>query len=400
MLDEPIFAGKRPPVERELVTLRFGRISQVLGIEISVTETVRILEALGLNLQTRDGDISATFAIPSNRRDLTREIDLIEEIIRIYGYDKIPEDSPVPLCSSKKRFQDRVSDRVRETLTAAGFYEAMTVSLVSETERKLFTPHGDALAPLSIEHSDFPEFSRLRQSLVPSLLVSRRENERHGQFHAQLFEIARVYISTDKAVPEHDAEPRMVSLVSGRSFHELKGVVEQLAICVNPLAALTFREFDMAQFVPCRGAEVLVNGQLWGLLGELDRSVNDQLDLRDAVTVAELNMAVLEAHADLVPKFRELPTHQASSRDLNFVLEESVTWSTLEQTVRQAGGPLLETVSFGGQYRGKQIPEGKKSYLVTLSYRSDRTLTSEEIEAAQKAVIASCAEKLSATLRA
>ena len=400
LLDEPVFAGNRPPVERELVTLRFARIRQVLGIEIPVSDTVRILEALGLNLQNRDGDISATFAIPSNRRDLTREIDLIEEIIRIHGYDKIPEDSPVPLVASKKRFQDRVSDRVRETLTAAGFYEAMTVSLVSETERKLFTPHGDAKAPLIIEHSDFPEFSRLRQSLIPSLLVSRRENERHGQFHAQLFEIARVYLSADKTVPEHKAEPRMVSLVSGRSFHELKGVVEQLAVCVNPSAVLTFREFAMAQFVPGRGAEVLINGQLCGCLGELDRSVNDQLDLRDAVTVAELDLAVLEAHANLVPHFQELPTHQASTRDLNFVLEEPVTWSTLEQTVRQAGGPLLEKVSFGGQYRGKQIPEGKKSYVVTLSYRSDRTLTSEEIEAAQKAVIAACAEKLSASLRA
>jgi phenylalanyl-tRNA synthetase beta chain len=400
LLDEPIFAGKQPPIDRELVTLRFGRIRQVLGIDIPVTDTVRILEALGLNLHSRTGDVSATFAIPSNRRDLTREIDLIEEVIRIYGYDKIPEDAPVPLCSSKKRFQDRVSDRVRETLTAAGFYEAMTVSLVSDTERKLFTPHGDLLAPLSIEHSDFPEFSRLRQSLIPSLLVSRRENERHGQFNAQLFEIARVYLSTDKAVPEHQAEPRRVSLVSGRSFHELKGVVEQLAVCVNPMAFLTFREIEIPQFVPGRGAEVLLDGQFWGWIGELDRSVNDQLDLRDAVTVTELNLAVLEGHANLVPKFRELPTHQASTRDLNFVLGESVTWSALEQTVRNAGGPLLEAVSFGGQYRGKQIPEGKKSYVVTLSYRSDRTLTSEEIEAAQKAVIASCAEKLSATLRA
>ena len=289
---------------------------------------------------------------------------------------------------------------MRETLTAAGFYEAMTVSLVSDTERKLFTPRGDSIAPLSIEHSDFPEFSRLRQSLIPSLLGSRRENERHGQFHAQLFEIARVYLSTDKAVPEQKAEPRMVSLVSGRSFHELKGVVEQLAICTNPTAVVTLREYAIAEFVPGRGAEVLLNGQLWGWLGELDSSVTDQLDLRDTVTIAELDLVVLEAQANLVPHFHELPTHQASTRDLNFVLDEPVTWSALEQTVRQAGGPLLEAVSFGGQYRGKQIPEGKKSYVVTLSYRSDRTLTSEEIETAQKAVIDACAKQLSATLRA
>ena len=93
-------------------------------------------------------------------------------------------------------------------------------------------------------------------------------------------------------------------------------------------------------------------------------------------------------------------TQQVSLRDLNFVLDEPVTWAAVEETVRQAGGPLLTSVSFGGQYRGKQIPEGKKSYVVTLAYRADRTLTSDEIEAAQQAVIAACSSQLAATLRA
>jgi phenylalanyl-tRNA synthetase beta chain len=192
----------------------------------------------------------------------------------------------------------------------------------------------------------------------------------------------------------------MVGLVSGRSFHELKGVVEQIAARVQPSARIEVREFECPQFVPGRGAEILLNGQFWGWLGELDRSVTNQIDLRDSVTVAELDLSVLEANADLVPKFQELPTQQLSARDLNFVLDEHVTWNTVEETVRKAGGPLLESVSFGGQYRGKQIPEGKKSYLVTLAYRADRTLTSEEIEEAQKSVIAACADQLSATLRA
>ena len=398
LLDEPVFAGMRPSIASEPITLRFAQLKRILGIDILSADAVRILEALGLKLVRRDGEISAAFAVPSNRRDLTREIDLIEEVIRIHGYDKIPSDAAVPLCASKKRYQDRVSDRVRETLTAAGFYEAMTVSLVSDSERKLFTPRA-ASQTLSIEHSDFPEFSRLRQSLIPSLLVSRRENERYGQFDAQLFEIARVYVSTDKTIPEDRAEPRMVGLVSGRSFHELKGVVEQLAMRTNPIANVVVRAFDGQQFVPGRGAEVLLNGRVWGWLGELDRSVTDQLNLRDAVTVAELDLAVLETNANLIPKFHELPSHQASTRDLNFVLDERVTWTAIEEAVREAGGPLLETVSFGGQYRGKQIPDGKKSYVVTLGYRSDRTLTSEEVEEAQKAVIAACSSQLSATLR-
>lgn len=399
LLDGSVFAGTQPSSQREPVKLRFPQLKRVLGIEIPADEAIRILEALGLKLESRDGDQSGHFQVPSNRLDLTREIDLIEEVVRIYGYDKIPADAAVPLCASKKRFQDRVSDRVRETLTASGFYEALTVSLVNETERKLFSPRGE-LAALTIEHSDFPEFSRLRQSLIPSLLVSRRENERHGQFQAQLFEIARVYLSTDKSIPEHQAEPRMVGCVSGRPFQELKGVIEQVASRVNPSAQLSVKAIDRSQFVPGRGAEVYLNGDLWGWMGELDRSVTDQLGLRDAVSIAELDLSVLEAHADLVPQFRDLPTQQVSLRDLNFILDEPVTWAALEQTVRQAGGPLLTSVSFGGQYRGKQIPEGKKSYVVTLGYRADRTLTSDEIEAAQQGVIAACSRELSATLRA
>ncbi|WP_397568301.1 phenylalanine--tRNA ligase subunit beta [Schlesneria sp. T3-172] len=398
LLAEPVFAGTAPAAQREPVLFRFPQLRRILGIDIPAEEAVRILEDLGLKLQSRDGDQSALFHVPSHRLDLTREVDLIEEVIRIYGYDQIPADAAVPLCASKKRFQDRVSDRVRETLTASGFYEALTVSLVNETERKLFTPRGE-LPSLTIEHSDFPEFSRLRQSLIPSLLVSRRENERHGQFNAQLFEIARVYLSTDKSIPEQQAEPRMLGCVSGRSFQELKGVIEQVASRVNPSIDLTVRPTDGPQYVPGRGAEVYLNGDLWGWMGELDRSVTDQLDLRDTVSIAELDLAVLEAHADLIPQFRDLPTQQLSVRDLNFVLDEPVTWANLEETVRKAAGPLLASVSFGGQYRGKQIPEGKKSYVVTVGYRSDRTLTSEEIEAAQQSVISACSSQLAATLR-
>lgn len=398
LLDGVVFAGTAPAPAGETVTLRFAQLKRVLGIDVPVDEAVRILVALGLSQVRRDGDTSITFSVPTNRRDLMREIDLIEEVIRIYGYDKIPDNATVPLCSSKRRFEDRVTDRIRETLTAAGFFEAMTVSLVSETERNLFTPRGN-LPAMSIEHSDFPEFSRLRQSLVPSLLASRRENERHGQFHAQLFEIARVYLSADKTIPESQAEPRVVGMVSGKSFVELKGIIEQLVARVNPSAQITLKPCDLVQFVPGRGAEVWLNNKLLGWMGELDQTVTGQLDLRDAVAVAELTLSVLESEANLVPKFHELPTHQASFRDLNFVLDDQVTWTSVESAVRKAAGPLLESVSFGGQYRGKQIAEGKKSYLVTVGYRADRTLTGDEIEAAQQSIISACSKELSATLR-
>ena len=109
---------------------------------------------------------------------------------------------------------------------------------------------------------------------------------------------------------------------------------------------------------------------------------------------------MLESNADLIPLFRPIPQFQGSTRDLNLVLDDHVTWEFLEQTVRGAAGPLLESVRFGGQYKGKQIPDGKKSYLVTLVYRSShRTLTGEEIERAQQSVVAACLNQVGATLR-
>ncbi len=109
---------------------------------------------------------------------------------------------------------------------------------------------------------------------------------------------------------------------------------------------------------------------------------------------------MLEDHANFIPRYQTLPEYQPADRDLNFVLDESVPWTSLERIVRAAAGPLLETAGFGGQYRGKQIPDRKKSYLVTLRYRStERTLTSDEVDACQQRVIEACRQNLGAVLR-
>ncbi|WLD12897.1 phenylalanine--tRNA ligase subunit beta [Planctellipticum variicoloris] len=400
LLAGSVAVGQTVVAERPPIALRFAQFRRILGIEIPISEAASILESLGCRQVGPVGADTAEFAPPTFRRDLSREIDLIEEVARIHGYEQIPDDVLVPLCSSAKTRRDRVTDRVRDTLTAAGFFEAVTLSFVAAEQRALFTPHGDRPA-LEVVHSSRRHENLLRQSLVPSLLASRRENERHGVFHAQLFEVAKVYLAADSSKPETQNEPWTISLVGGQSYQELKGVVELLARRVAPHAAVRVRPSDVGQFVPGRGAEVLLDGELWGWLGELDRSAVSALDLRDSVCVAELNLHVLEARADLVPKAQPLPQFQAVTRDLNFVLDETVHWSDLEQVVRSAAGPLLETVAFGGQYRGKQIPEQKKSYVVTLGYRShERTLTGDEVDAAQQAVIAACGQKLAATLRA
>jgi phenylalanyl-tRNA synthetase beta chain len=408
LLDEPVVAGKPVDETTPAVTLRFAQLKRILGIEIPAADAIRILKELGLTQQGEATADSAAFVAPPWRRDLTREIDLIEEVVRIYGYDEIPADVPVPLMLSTKTRRDRVADTVRDTLTAAGFFEAITMSFVSDDLCDLFTPRGD-IPRLKVEHSSRKHENVLRQSLIPSLLVSRRENERHGTPNAELFEIAHVYLKAEpgagtntgtEVVGSQPGEPQMMGLVSGRSFADVKGVVQAVVKRMNGSASFDVRPSDVSQFAPGRGGEILLNDEVCGWLGELDREVSDKLDLRDAVTVAEFDVAAIEAAAELTPTYTLLPQFPAMDRDLNFMLDDSVAWSQLDDVVREAAGPLLETISFGGQYRGKQIPASKKSYIVRITYRApDRTLTTEEVDAAVQGVVTACESKLGASQR-
>jgi phenylalanyl-tRNA synthetase beta chain len=397
LLDEPVIAGGIPEWSPDPVTLRFAQIERLLGIEIPADECVRILSNLGLRTAVDRDAGSASFVPPSWRRDLTRECDLIEEVGRIHGYEQVPEDADMPVVATHETPRETVLGRIADVLTGAGFYEALTMSFVSSEAFARFTPRPEA-QPLRVEHSSRKQENILRQSLIPSLLECRRENERQGTFDARLYEIAAVYLNAAPGEPA--AEPTMLSLVSGGSFAEVRGVIDAIAAAVNRKLEVTARPAEVPQFAEGRGAELLLDGKPWGWLGELDRSVTDQLDLRDAVTACEVDVQPLIAALERSPQFTPLPQYPAIERDLNFVLDESVTWERLAATVTSAAGPLLDDVRFVDQYRGKQIPAGKKSYVLSVAYRSpDRTLTGEEVDAAQVNVVAACEAELKAVQR-
>jgi len=388
-------AGRQPNTKP--IELRFAQISRILGIDVPRDEVIRILQDLGLQLHGAATVDAAHFVAPSWRRDLSREIDLIEEVARIYGYERIPEDVLVPLTSSHKRVVDHVADRVHNVLTGNGYFESITMTFVDEDLFSLFRPVGEG-EPLRVEHSSRKRENVLRQSLVPSLLQSRRENEKRGTFNARLYEIAHVYLAAQPGEPS--AEPTRLSLVCGDSFFEAKGLVELIANVINHANKVEVRPSDDAGFAAGRGCELLLNGQPWGWLGEISSDAQEKLNLHDTATVAELDFNMLAETADLTPEFAPTPQYPASDRDLNFILDEATSWDQVEKTVATAAGPLLEGLRFVSQYRGKQIPTGKKSYLLTARYRSaERTLTAEEVEQSQQAVITACREQLGAELR-
>lgn len=396
LLEGAVVVRKQELPTRNPVEIRFAQLKRILGIEISADEAEQTLTRLGLEAVSRKGDESATFVPPSWRRDLTREIDLIEEVARIHGYHNIPEDVPVPLTVSARTVRDKTRERVGQVLTANGYFESITLSFVDQDLFDLVRPWGE-LTALKVEHSSRRKENILRQTLIPSLLVARRDNERHGHFDARLFEISRGYLAADQKA---SSEPLLIGMVTEQPFSETKGVVAALADGLNHKFALTAERLEGGHFRSGRGCALFLNGKRWGWMGELSDEVREKLDLRDPVTAVEVDLTVLEEFADFEPPFEAIPTYPSIERDLNFLLDLNITWKEVVDLVSAEAGALLESVTFGGQYQGKQIPADKKSYLFKLGYRSpERTLTTEEIDGIQQKVIQACTTKLGAALR-
>lgn len=382
--------------ERPAIRLRDAQIPRILGIEIPRDRVLAILAALGLEL-VEASDESSVHRPPSWRSDLEREIDLIEEVARIHGYEHIPENRPVPLASSPRGARERVEAEVRGALTACGFDEAATFSLVSD---ELSAPIGGGAGaqPIRVEHSSRRRENALRQSLVPSLLAARRHNEAHGNADADLFEIANVYLPrAEGALPD---EPTRLALVSGRDYLGLKGVVEALLGRLHADRDLRVRPAAVTPFAPGRTAELLLGDTHLGYLGELDRHQLDALEIRGACAAAELEFGVLQARAELVPSHRPLPPFPAVLRDLSLVVSRDLAWADLAAAVAEAAGPTLEAVDYLDTFRGGNLSDDTQSVHFGLRFRHpERTLTGEEVERTVKAIVDACASRFKATLR-
>src|SRR5690606_19337167 len=217
LLDGVAVAGPTPTPPSE-IKLRFPQIKRVLGIDVPPDEVGQILKALGCTETHACGHCIKVIP-PTWRADLTREIDLVEEVARIHGYDKIPEDVGVRMVPSSRTRQDVVLDRVRQVLTAAGFDEAMTLSTVDPEWIETFRPWTMA-EPLVTSTPVLRRANSLRQSVVPSLLHCRRTNETFSNPVIEQFEIAKVYLPQGKELPE---EKRVLAISSGRGFLHVKG---------------------------------------------------------------------------------------------------------------------------------------------------------------------------------
>jgi phenylalanyl-tRNA synthetase beta chain len=390
MIDEGGISSERP-----VVTLRLGQIARVLGIAIDPAEVSRILLALGLKSEGGPPE-APRFRPPSWRSDLEREIDLIEEVARIHGYEHIPEDRAVPLADAPRAPRERVEDATRSLLAGLGFDEAITLSFVPD--ELVGSREEPAPPPIRVEHSVRKRANALRQSLVPSLLAVRRHNAAHGNLDVDLFEIANVYLpQPGRPLPD---EPTCLTMVSGRDYYGLKGIVEAVLGRFHAEKRLVARPAASSWFTPGRSAELLL-GETWlGRIGEVDRARLDALDLKGSCSAAELDLGVLVEEAELVPRHHPLPPLPAVARDLSLVVPRALPWAELAGVVGRAGGATLESIVYLDAFRGGNIPDDRQSLHFGLRFRHpERTLTGDEVERSVQTIIDACASRFEATLR-
>jgi phenylalanyl-tRNA synthetase beta chain len=385
--------GDVPP--RLPIVLRFAQLKRILGIDVPSGEVRRILTALG-NEEVEAGNDRVEVIAPSWRRDLTREIDLIEEVARIHGYEQIPEDAAVPMVPSHRTDEDRVLAKLRHILTAAGFDEAMTASLVRDEWSNVFSPWTSA-GPLTSNMATLKGADRLRRSLIPSLLEARRLNESVSNPIIELFETARIYLSSASELP---LEQRTLGITSSGGFYRVKGILEGLVAALNPKCDLAVESTNQSLLDAEKSCELQVNGTRLAFLGEVTARGLRQFKLRERTTVAELSIDALGQIANLNPQHRDQSAYPAISRDMNLIVDESLRWADLESTVWQSGGDWLEDVAYQDIYRDTQRDgDGKKRLLLSIVLRSaTETLTNEEADRIRDGIVAQCGQRHGARL--
>jgi phenylalanyl-tRNA synthetase beta chain len=359
--------------DRPVVRFRPERSSAFIGLEVAPEEQHDILTRLGN--ERRKGE----YVVPTWRaRDLTREVDLIEEVARFH-LAEVPFTLPVRReMDGRLNPLQRVRRRVEETLAALGFSEAYTPSLVEEDREP------DALQlqePITIE------LAVMRTELLPSLVTAARRNAEVGNENVALFEVARVYIARGEGeLPE---ERLRVAGIAEGDFLRIKGAVETLLRSLHADASWTRTEHHL--FHPGKAARIQA-----GVVGELHPAVLDgvwgafELDLETLANAAR----------DPVP-YEDVITYPAVHQDIAVAVDEDVEVGALVEAAREAAGPLLRDARVFDVYRGEQVGEGRKSVAIHLSFQSpERTLTDEEAAVLRGRIVSALADRFGAELRA
>jgi len=429
VLADGVLAEGAPMPERQIVDVRLSRASAVIGIDVRAGDAIHLLRGLDIDTDQHDED-TLRCEIPAHRsRDLTREADLIEELARAGGYDRVPVAERIGVEVKGPQARRRAMTEIGRVLTGLGFDETVTFSFTDQQRAALFTPEG--MQTPAVDDARRAEEPTLRPSALTGLLSCRRANQdarSAAPGRVRLFEISAAFAqrpASGGGTPESAERPVLCAVmdVPGsetagkrgvddrlRGLRIMRGAIDALARAMHGPEALV--SVECVETPPQRAWDRGATGRVsvrpeagggvvtLGIFGMLTSEALAAFGLDTPVVAAELELDALAAGYPPASLAHPLPSFPAIERDLSLIVDEGVRWREIEAMVLDLDVEKLEACGFVGAYRGKQVGEGKKSVTLRLRFRdAERTLRHEEVDPQIESVMAGARKRFQATFR-
>ncbi|MGG5873713.1 phenylalanine--tRNA ligase subunit beta [Pseudomonas peli] len=387
------------------VTLRAERVEQMLGLKMDDAEIVRLLAALGLDIRA-DGEGQWQVGVPSHRFDISLEVDLIEELARLYGYNRLPVRYPQARLAPQAKAEAAVElPALRRLLVARGYQEAITYSFIDPKLFELFNP---GVAPLMLANPISADMAAMRSSLWPGLIKALEHNSNRQQLRVRLFESGLRFVGQLEGLKQ---EPMLAGVICGGrlpegwahgrddvDFYDVKADVEALLASAGAGDSFAFVPGEHAALHPGQTARIERDGRVVGFLGAIHPELSKALGLDQAVFMFELVLG--EITQGVMPKFQELSKFPEVRRDLAVLVDRDVPAQDLLGAIREAAGEWLTDLKLFDVYHGKGIDPHRKSLAVGLTWQHpSRTLNDDEVSTTTQNILTSLEQRFNATLR-
>jgi phenylalanyl-tRNA synthetase beta chain len=420
-----IYPGKSEP---KLISFTTREVKRISGLKVNIDEILKVLKALGFECREGDSGSQILVSAPYWRSDIKCSADLVEEMVRIIGYEKIPITrlgSTLPQQKSNlspAAQQSNLREKLHNILTGLGFQEILTYSLVSLEKLQKLSPRLELkLPPLKVANPMTKEQEYLRTSLRAGLLSTLAHNQKFEQAGIRLFEIGKVFLPQHPHVIASEAKQSQeerelpqekemfCAVLSGAraelswqadkeplDFFDAKGIVENLLNQLGLKASFDIGDDEI--LFPGKGANIIVDDDRIGILGELHPKVAQAFELSNTICLIEVDLEKVLTKLTGIREYQSIPRFPSVSRDIALVVDEQVSYGRVEEIIQSF--PLVTKVTLFDLYRGEQIAEGKKSFAIRIVYQSpSHTLTDEEVDKTQEQMLGRLHQELGATLR-
>ncbi len=396
LADGVIRTGADEPAPH-LVTMRVERCRKLLGIDIEPRRVVELLAALDLSPRHDESAATVTCTIATHRLDLHREVDLIEEVGRLHGLDNIPVRQRIEIVVHPVQPVIAARQALGRVLTAHGYHETITFSFLSPKIGRPFLSEGDEAVLIDDERRKAEPM--LRPSLLPSLLACRKTNQDVGNAQVALYETGSAWVLRDAQIIER---PLLVMLLDASdppdALRTMRGTIEELFDRLVGADGLELAAAGGSWFRD--GLEIRCDGEPIGYIGVADRRVQELFDLQLPVVLGEVDLDKLLDRYPPTRSVTALSRLPGVERDLSVIVDEPVTWQTIENHVRATEPALMEQLCFITTYRGKPVPAGRKSVSFRMLFRDPtKTLRHGEVDVQVNAVVDRLTKQVGAEVR-